>query len=200
MRPTIRQLRNWNTEALGLAGAGAAANADSLDGAIDSTVRSIENAGSWFGKTRDAANLKVQQERDHAGEVRNVLNQIADEAGDAARDLGFAKEHVIREVDGAIAAGFTVSDAGLVSHTDPDKDDEAQTLQARIVAGLNTVNDLDEIYGARLEGLSSDLASMVNGQPDIAVPGIGPIDPDALVSRLKGMTPDQRAALLAGSA
>ncbi|MFE0751625.1 alpha/beta hydrolase [Gordonia sp. NPDC058843] len=197
MRPTISQLRRWDTAALGSAGGVAAANASILDGALDSAVRAIDGAGSWFGLTRDAANTRIDQERDHGGEVRNVLNQIADEAGDAARDLGFAKEHVLREVDSAVAGGFTVGDDGTVSHPDEDKAEEVRTIQNAINRGLSTVDELDETYGTRLEGLSGDLASMVNGQPDINVPGLGPRDPDDLVTHLRGLTPDQRASLLA---
>lgn len=65
MRPTISQLRAWDTGALGSAGGVAAANASILDGALDSAVRSIDGAGSWFGLTRDAANTRIDQERDH---------------------------------------------------------------------------------------------------------------------------------------
>lgn len=197
MRPTIAQLRAWDTGALASAGGIAAANASVLDGALDSAVRAIDGAGSWFGLTRDAANTRMDQERDHGGEVRNVLHQIADEAGDAARDLGFAKDHVLREVDSAVSGGFTVGDDGTVSHPDEDKAEEVRTIQNAINRGLSTVDELDETYGTRLEALSDDLASMVNGQPDINVPGLGPRDPDNLVTHLRGLTPDQRATLLA---
>ncbi|MCR5977876.1 hypothetical protein GDN83_09040 [Gordonia jinghuaiqii] len=197
MRPTISQLRGWDTGALGSAGGVAAANASVLDGALDSAVRSIDGAGSWFGQTRDAANTRMDQERDHGGEVRNVLNQIADETGDAARDLGFAREHLLRAVDSAVAGGFTVADDGTVSHPDPDKAEEVRTIQNAISGGLGTVDELDETYGTRLEALSGDLASMVNGQPDIHIPGLGPRDPDHLVTHLRTLTPDQRASLLA---
>ncbi|GAB09528.1 hypothetical protein GOARA_043_00030 [Gordonia araii NBRC 100433] len=202
MRPTISQLRAWDTPGLGTASTTVEGNAGKLDTAVDTAMRGIDDAGSWYGKTRDAAYNRMSQEQDHAREVRNVLNQIADEAGDAATDLGFAKDHVIREVDGAIMAGYDVGEDGTVSHPDQDEDTEIKAevdrLQAVITAGLNTVNDLDDKYGGRLRSLVADLSSMVNGQPDLVIPGIGPIDPDALVSRLKGMTPDQRAALLGG--
>ncbi|MGB6126211.1 MAG: alpha/beta hydrolase [Gordonia sp. (in: high G+C Gram-positive bacteria)] len=196
MRPTISQLRTWDTASLAAASKANSTNADSLDEAIDSAMRAIDSATSWFGKTHDAADQRITQEQDHAREVRKVLLQIVDEPDDAARDLGFAKDHVLGEVDGALADGFTVNDDGSVTHPDEDKQDAVQQIAAVIDEGLKTVNDLDETYGSRLAGLVSDLASMVQGQADINVVGIGMIDPDALVQRLTTMTPDQRATLL----
>ncbi|MGC4933093.1 hypothetical protein ACLQ3C_05375 [Gordonia sp. DT30] len=196
MRPTIDQLESWDIAGLQTLSALAEGNAAKLDDAVDSAVRGIDNAGSWFGQTRDAAHTRITQEQDHAREVRNVLNRTADEAGDASRDLGYAKEYTLRVVRNAIGAQLDVDNFGVVSHPDPDKAEDVETQQAIITAALNTVDELDETYGSRLEGLSSDLASMVKGQPDLVVSGIGAIDPDALVSRLKGMTPDERAALL----
>ncbi|MGB3604033.1 MAG: hypothetical protein WBA38_10860 [Gordonia sp. (in: high G+C Gram-positive bacteria)] len=106
MRPTISQLRTWDTASLAAASKANSTNADSLDEAIDSAMRAIDSATSWFGKTHDAADQRITQEQDHAREVRNVLLQIVDEPDDAARDLGFAKDHVLGEVDGALADGF----------------------------------------------------------------------------------------------
>ncbi|MGC4934028.1 alpha/beta hydrolase [Gordonia sp. DT30] len=197
-RTSISQLRTWDTASLGAAGSTAASNAATLDGAIDASIRSFHSSTTWHGKTHDAAESKLNAERDHAFEVRNVLNQIADEAGDAATDLGFAKDYVLREVDSAIAEGFDVSETGLVTHPDPSKEEQARTFEAKIIRGLDTVGDLDDTYGTRLEGLASDLISMINGQPDIDIRGVGLIDPDVLVNRLASMTPDQRAELLAG--
>ncbi|QKT05892.1 hypothetical protein HUN08_00795 [Gordonia sp. X0973] len=196
MRPTIDQLRGWDIGSLESARAALGGNTPKLDGSIDAAYRAIDKADSWYGLVRDAANERMTQEYDHAQEVRNVLNQIEDEVDDAATDLGYAKSHVLRAVDDAMAEGFTVGPDGTVSHPDEDKQDEAQTRQAVITAGLNTVDDLDERYGSKLNGLVADLGSMVKGQPDMQIPGIGSIDPDALVGRLERMTPDERADLL----
>ncbi|MGB3301111.1 alpha/beta hydrolase [Gordonia sp. (in: high G+C Gram-positive bacteria)] len=202
MRPTIDQLRGWDTAALGAASVAAETNAGKVDDAVDAAVRALDRAESWHGKSHDAATLRMVQERDHAQEVRNVLNQIADEAKDASIDLGFAKGHVLREVDAALTQGYTVTPDGIVSHPDEDKRDEINRIQAAIAAGLTTVDELDERYGLRLKSLSQDLAAIVNGQPDVIVqvePGqFVLMDADDVVTKLKGMTPDQRAKYLAG--
>ncbi|MGB3604032.1 MAG: hypothetical protein WBA38_10855 [Gordonia sp. (in: high G+C Gram-positive bacteria)] len=64
-----------------------------------------------------------------------------------------------------------------MTHPDEDKQDAVQQIAAVIDEGLKTVNDLDETYGSRLAGLVSDLASMVQGQADINVVGIGMMTP-----------------------
>ena len=41
-----------------------------------------DSASSWSGVTHDAANRAIWAEHDHAGEIRNVLHMVADEATD----------------------------------------------------------------------------------------------------------------------
>ncbi|GAC68605.1 alpha/beta hydrolase [Gordonia soli] len=197
MPPTISTLRGWNPHTITAAGDAAQTAASTLDGALDAVVRAMDSAEDWHGQTHDAAGTKVNQERDHADEVRNVLNQIADEAKDAAQDLTHSREFVLREVDGAIAGGFTVSDTGDVTHPDDDKADTAKTLQASIKNGLNVIGQFDQDYGTRIANLKGDLAAMVNGQPDVTLPDGTKADPDDVVDRLKTMHPTQVRNFLA---
>ncbi|MDL9936029.1 alpha/beta hydrolase [Gordonia sp. ABSL1-1] len=194
MRPTIAQLKTWDIGTLVSAATETLFTADTLDYWMDDAVRTMNKVGSWTGRTHDAADAKIKQESDHVNELRSVFAQIGDELQEAATDLEYAKDFVLREANSAIAGGFKLTGNVEVSH--PEKTDEALTIQVRINSGLDTIARLDETYGAKLEGLVSDLASMIDGQPDIDVPGIGQIDPDALVKRLGSMTPDERAALL----
>ncbi len=102
MRPTISQLRRWNPGELTDAGTTAQDNATVLDGAVDAVVRAMYANTQWSGKTRFAAQDKVKEEQDHANEVRNVLQQIADETKDAAHDLAHSRTFVLGQVDGAL--------------------------------------------------------------------------------------------------
>lgn len=199
MRPTIGQLRTWNPDTITGAGESAQRAAQLLDGARHEFASGQRWPFFWFGRTHDAARRCVTQEADHADEVRNVLQQITDEAKDAGTDLGHARQVVLRAVDEAGTAGFAVSDAGTVSHAEATRAGDATSLQGRIQRGLDVIDDIDERYGARLDDLRGDLAAMLLGQPDVTVPGIGTLDPDAMITRLEHLTVEQRRALLAGT-
>ena len=196
MTPTISAVRGWSTDAISAAGAAAQAAAAALDSCLAAVERSLNDAGSWRGATHDAAQARVTEERDHASEVRNVLNQIADEAKDAATDIAHARAYLIREVDNAIADGFTVSDTGEVTHADPDEDLNAFVRQNRIAMGIDTLAEFDTDYGRRISDLASDIAAMVNGQPDVTLPGGTRADPDDVVAGLRNLPVEQRRQYL----
>ncbi|ALR10286.1 alpha/beta hydrolase [Mycobacteroides saopaulense] len=196
MRPTISALRGWNLDALSKAADTARDNARTLDASLDSCDRVFNDASGWFGKTHDAARIKVDQELDHGREVRNVLNRLSDDAEDAGRTLKHAKEYTLQDVDAAIADGFTVTDTGEVSHSDPKKEQAAADHQRRIQSGLDEVARLDEMYGRKLREAVNDLEAMRDGQQDVTLPSGEQIDPDALVDRVRGMSEEDRRAFL----
>lgn len=170
MRPTISQLRGWNLDALGKAADAARDNARTLDASLDSCDRVFNDASGWYGKTHDAAKIKVDQELDHGREIRNVLNRISDDAEDAARTLKHAKEFTLQDVDGAVSEGFTVTDTGEVSHPDAKKAQAAADHQRRIQSGLDELARLDDMYGKKLREAADDLESMRDGQHDVTLP------------------------------
>lgn len=197
MRPTISQLRGWNLDALGKAADAARDNARTLDASLDSCDRVFNDASGWYGKTHDAAKIKVDQELDHGREIRNVLNRISDDAEDAARTLKHAKEFTLQDVDGAVSEGFTVTDTGEVSHPDAKKAQAVADHQRRIQSGLDELARLDDMYGKKLREAADDLESMRDGQHDVTLPSGERVDPDALVDRVSKMSADERAAFLA---
>lgn len=197
MRPTISQLRGWNLDALGKAADTARDNARTLDASLDSCDRVFNDATGWFGKTHDAAKIKVDQELDHGREIRNVLNRISDDAEDAARTLKHAKEFTLQDVDAAVSEGFTVTDTGEVSHPDAKKAQAAADHQRRIQSGLDELARLDDMYGKKLREAANDLENMRDGHQDVILPSGEKVDPDALVDRVAKMSPDERAAFMA---
>ncbi|MEY1675969.1 hypothetical protein AB4Z55_17500 [Gordonia sp. ABKF26] len=191
MRPTVSQLRAWSPQSFTDAGSAAVAVAGSLDTGVDTAVRAVDSASSWSGVTHDAANRAIWAEHDHAGEIRNVLHMVADEATDAGADLCHARDFALGVVRGAEGLGFTVFDDGTVTHPDTDRAGQAALLADSVSDALDTVDTLDERYGERLEDLTADLASMITGQPDVRVPGGTAMDADAVVRKLEALPPTQ---------
>lgn len=95
MLPTLSQLRGWNPHLFTAAGDSAQVGASTLLGAATEVSRAMDSVDSWTGLTHDAADTKIAEELDHATEVSNVLNQIADEAKDAGTDLTHARSFTI---------------------------------------------------------------------------------------------------------
>lgn len=191
MRPTVSVLREWNPDTIRLAGESAQNAASKLDGALDIARRAMDKPVHWEGQTHDAAQAKITAECDHAHEVRNVLNQIADESKDAAENLTHSRKFILDEVDPALARGCRVTDDGFVSHADVDEADFASTQQAKIQNGLTTLSGYDDEYGSRLRDLKIDLMRMYSGQPDITLPDGHKMDPDKVVDMLKTFNQDQ---------
>lgn len=196
MRPTISQLQQWNTDSIGAAAANVGSAAYTLDDCLDTAIRAVQDARYWYGATKRAASLRIGQEQDHAHEVRNILQQIADAAADAGTDLAYARDHVLNNVFLARFLGFTVSDTGAVTLADGETTSDTEQFAATISAGLDTVATTDDTYGRRISTLVEDLAGMVNGQPDVTLPGGERIDADQAVHMLRNLSPDQRRAVL----
>ncbi|MFT4042178.1 MAG: alpha/beta hydrolase [Gordonia sp. (in: high G+C Gram-positive bacteria)] len=205
MRPLISALRGWDIESISAAGDAAQAAADAIDSALTAMTNAMDYPSHWSGKTHDAVVHRVTDERDHADEIRNVLQQIADEATDAASALAYARAFTLREVDFARQYGFAVSDTGEVTSDEhPDEKtgisqrraEEAVTLQARIHNGLDTIDEYDIRFGTALEALRTDLAAMINGHPEVIAPDGNRRDPDDVVTMLTQMSADERRAFL----
>lgn len=203
MRPTIPQLDGWQLDALKRAGDLAGEHAADLYEAVSNCSRTVSAADKWSGHTRDAATRRTDEEVDHAYEVRNLLQQLSDEAGDAHRELSTARTYVLGQRDQAVAEGCSVDPAGYVTHPDSESAEaqgRAGVHQLNILSGLDEIERLDTAYGATLRAIQQDLSAIREGQADVTVPGWpgGNKDPDEVVTMLAGMTPDQRATFLAG--
>ncbi|MFE3545811.1 hypothetical protein ACFXK0_22855 [Nocardia sp. NPDC059177] len=198
MRPTIPQLDGWNLDALQRAATATRANADMLATSVDDCSRAVSAADGWHGRTRDAATRRIDEELDHGYEVRAVLLRIADDTDDAWLGLRHAKTYVLDQRRMAVEQGFQVAPDGRVSHPDPAKEGAAGVFQLNLLGGLDEIERLDGQFGARLRDSLADLGALRDGQPDITLADGTLADPDAVVVRLAAMTPDERAALLAG--
>ncbi|MFD3429201.1 alpha/beta hydrolase [Nocardia fluminea] len=198
MRPTIPQLDTWNLEGLHRAGEVARANADILSTSVDDCSRAVSAAGSWYGQTKDAASRRIDEEVDHGYEVRAVLLRVADDAEDAYQGLKHAKTYVLEQKNLAVGQGFAVAPDGRVTHADPEKEGAAGVFQLNLLSGLDELERLDNLFGARLRESMGDLAAMRDGQPDITLTDGSMRDPDAVAIQLASMSPDERATFLAG--
>ncbi|WP_067717645.1 alpha/beta hydrolase [Nocardia yamanashiensis] len=198
MRPSISQLEGWQLEGLSKAASAARDNAGALYSSVSDCSRALSAAQDWRGRTRDAATRRIDEEVDHGYEVRNLLLRLADDADDAYKGLQHARDYVLQQKKLAEGQGFTVGDDGSVSSDDSEKADEAAVFQLSIGSGLDEAERVDTTFGNSLRDTQSDLAAIRDGQQDIALPDGSHLDPDAVVTRLAAMTPDQRAEFLAG--
>ncbi|MFI6223431.1 hypothetical protein ACIBEH_22960 [Nocardia salmonicida] len=198
MRPTIPQLDTWNLEGLHRAAEAARANADVLSTSVDDCSRAVSAAGSWHGQTKDAASRRIDEEVDHGYEVRTVLLRVADDAEDAYLGLKHSKTYVLEQKNLAVAQGFSVGADGRVTHPDPGREGDAGVFQLNLLSGLDELERLDNLFGARLRESVGDLGAMRDGQPDITLADGSVQDPDAVAIQLAAMSPDERATFLAG--
>ncbi|MFE5479212.1 hypothetical protein ACFQ9R_26120 [Nocardia sp. NPDC056541] len=198
MRPTIPQLDTWNLEGLHRAGEAARANADILSTSVNDCSRAISAAGSWYGQTKDAASRRIDEEVDHGYEVRTVLLRVADDAEDAYQGLKHAKTYVLEQKNLAVGQGFVVAPDGRVTYSDPEEEGAAGVFQLNLLSGLDELERLDNLFGARLRESMGDLGAMRDGQPDITLADGSMRDPDAVAIELASMSPDDRATFLAG--
>ncbi|WP_446225177.1 alpha/beta hydrolase [Nocardia sp. IBHARD005] len=198
MRPTIPQLDTWNLEGLHRAAEAARANADIVSTSVEDCSRAVSAAGGWYGQTKDAASRRIDEEVDHGYEVRTVLLRVADDADDAYQGLKHFKTYVLEQKNLAVAQGFAVAPDGRVTHSDPEKEGDAGVFQLNLLSGLDEIERLDNLFGARLRESVGDLDAMRDGQPDITLADGSVRDPDAVAIQLASMSPDDRATLLAG--
>ncbi|MDL9946581.1 alpha/beta hydrolase [Gordonia sp. ABSL11-1] len=193
---TIPEIRCWQGDLVSATGTQMQTAAATLDRAMETVARAMDQMAAWVGDTRHAIGSRVDEQRDHAAEIRNVLNQIADEVLDAATDLTHACTAVLNRVDAAVADGFLVTDSGEVAHPDGTHREQATTIQAHLRDGLATIAALDADYGARLDALRADLSAMTSRQPPVTLPDGRHLDPDDVVATLRTMTPEQRRNML----
>ncbi|KAF0845770.1 alpha/beta hydrolase [Nocardia caishijiensis] len=198
MRPTIPQLDTWKLDAVRRAAEVARANADTLSTSVEDCSRALSAAQSWHGRTKEAATQRIDAEVDHGYEVRAALLRIADDAAEVFLGLQHARRYVLDQRTLAVSQGFSVSPDGAVSHGDPEKDGAAGVFQLNLRGGLDEIERLDTLFGSRLREAVGDLTAIRDGQPDVALADGSMHDPDAVVTRLAALSPDERAALLAG--
>ncbi|WP_050947289.1 alpha/beta hydrolase [Gordonia araii] len=103
---------------------------------------------------------------------------------------------MLKEVEAADGAGFTVSDTGEVTDPAGEALEDAASLQRRIQEGLQYAGDLDRQYGKALADLCTDLAAMREGQADITVPGGRRMDPDDVIAYLNSLSQEERRSFL----
>lgn len=215
MRPTVSALRRWRIDDLAIASRVAIQRAAALAEQSSHIDRGIVAVHTWSGAGRSAAKRKISADADHAAEVRAVLQSLASTSATAGRELTAARDTVLREIDLAVDEGFAVSDTGLVraandsdisgsdaatvdpAAVDPATDAQRQIRENRIQLALSSFDAIDERHGRSLRTHATDLASMINGQRPITLPDGTKADPDAVVTRLRGMTPSARRTFLA---
>ncbi|MFT4199677.1 MAG: hypothetical protein QM634_02980 [Gordonia sp. (in: high G+C Gram-positive bacteria)] len=198
---TADQVTGWPALPLDEAAREARANGRTLREEIRTGQAALERTSRWRGAARGFAASRFAEEVDHVEEVSRVLAAFADAAEDAGAELSDGRERVLRlaaEADVARggAGGRPADDVHSFAGTEAENREAVDEADARLRAALTALDETDRRHAARLDALVADLTAMVHGHVDVLTPE-GRRDPDAVVTRLAAMTPQQRRDLLA---
>ena len=198
MRPTLTQLRGWATQSIIDSADTISADATTIGDSISGAAVVLDRS-SWRGCSRAGADQALTTLRDKGNQLRNTLLRIADETADAGADLHGWRERILDYVTDVQAAGYRVSDTGIVTH--PGELDEWTELAAfrhtqEIERGLRALDDADERYGSTLATLNKAMHDLATGDDTVTIGGGGQVTPADAINLLKGMDVGRRRDFL----
>ena len=117
MRPTLTELRSWATQSIIDSAGPISTDATTIGDSISMAALVLDRA-TWRGGSRTGADQVLTTLRDRGTQLRNILLRIADETADAGADLHGRRERILSYVADIQAAGYRVSDTGVVTHPD----------------------------------------------------------------------------------
>lgn len=220
MRVGLTRLRAWQPGSLAVA----ATQVTGLSRTLDTTLRSVATSTettleSWAGRASAAAAVRLAGDRISGTHVTTAVNASADALSEAATALGEARARAVEIADSAIMSGFAVADDGTVTAPlfmggtiadmifQAQLDEQARTIEARLVAVLDTAGELDESAAASVRKALADIDSLVAapsggalGSAVVAVldgNAFLPDDPRELNAFWEALTPAEKDALFA---
>lgn len=220
MRVGLTRLRAWQPASLAVA----AMQVTDLSRAVDATVRAAAARSgnlfeSWAGDAASAAAVRLTTERVTATHLTTAVNASTDALSEAAAALGDVRARAVEIADGAVMTGFAVADDGTVTAPvfsggtvvdilfQAQLDDQARTIEARLVPLLDTAGELDEFAAASIRKALADIDSVILaptgrslGSGVVAIldgAAFLPDDPRRLNAFWESLTPVEKDALFA---
>ena len=191
MRPTLTELRSWATQSIIDSAGPISTDATTIGDSISMAALVLDRA-TWRGGSRTGADQALTTLRDRGTQLRNILLRIADETADAGADLHGRRERILSYVADIQAAGYRVSDTGVVTHPDESNRQTAARHTQAIDHGLNALDETDEQYGSTLAALNKAVHDLASGDDTVTIRSGGQVSPTDAISLLKGMEVGKR--------
>ncbi|WKG03855.1 alpha/beta hydrolase [Mycolicibacterium sp. HK-90] len=201
-------MESSNPEALVRSGADVGNRAATLAAQIDQQRAVIEKLRTdWKGSAADAAIENATTTLQRMQRLHDALTALRTALQDGGADLVQQRSSIVNTVEQLRGQGWQVADDGTVSIRPGSALDifsrlspvnrmmllaMAAKASAQLKEKLAQFEATDTKVGQQVRDAAAPLST-----PDVTPPP-GPNDPKALVERLAGMTPDERAAFLAG--
>lgn len=188
---SLAAVRAWPLEQLEIGTSAVEEGAESIWGATQRAQSALSGGGDWTGATHDAAGRAVGVHAARGTRMVRTLEAVSAAGRRAAGELLPMRSKLLQLVDTALAAGFTVTDDGRVTHPEPKRTTDASYLGSRIGRVLTQLGELDQKLGAQLRAHAATLAG-----ESAVVPGpLGGVASPAVVStQLASLSVEARRA------
>ncbi|WP_155826943.1 alpha/beta hydrolase [Jongsikchunia kroppenstedtii] len=184
---SIAEVRSWNTGTFGTAAGAASARAADIDSSMTTADEAVGAADEWAGPSGDAARRGFHTALEQSRELRNLLLCIADDAADADREVGSARNHLLELVNSC--RPDVVGDDGAV--IDPDGN-PVPDATARVRAALAEVYRQDGLFAAVLAETAQALRLAVTDPARVPAPNGATTSAAAVIAQLRDMSIGER--------
>ncbi|MEV0669447.1 alpha/beta hydrolase [Mycobacterium sp. NPDC050441] len=208
MSVSISQVEASHPEALVQSGADIGTRAATLAAQMDQQRATIDQLrASWTGTSADAAIAGATASLERMQRLHDSLSALRSALQDGGTELVQQRSRIVGTVDKLKGQGWQVADDGTVSvrpgsvldlyaKLSPVNRMLVQAMAAKASAQLKTMLAQFETTDNKVGQQVRDAVAALNAPDPKQAPD--PNSPKALVERLAGMTPDERAAFLAG--
>lgn len=208
MPVSISQVEASNPEALVHSGAAVGGRASALAAQMDQQRAIIDKLrAGWTGSSADAAIASATASLERMQRLHAALGALSSALQDGGGDLVQQRSRIVSTVGRLQGQGWQVADDGTVSvrpgssldifaRLSPVNRMLLQALAANASLDLQTMLAQFESTDDKVGQQVRDAAAALSGPGAKEPPA--PSGPKSLVDRLAGMTPDERAAFLAG--
>ncbi|KHO28117.1 hypothetical protein QQ44_00670 [Mycolicibacterium setense] len=208
MPVSISQVEASNPEALVHSGAAVGSRAAELAAQMDQQRAIIDKLrAGWTGSSADAAIASATASLERMQRLHGALGTLSSALQDGGGELVQQRSRIVSTVGRLQGQGWQVADDGTVSvrpgsaldifaRLSPVNRMLLQALAANASLDLQTMLAQFESTDDKVGQQVRDAAAALSGPGATESPA--PTGPQSLVDRLAGMTPDERAAFLAG--
>jgi len=184
---SIAEVRGWNPVTFGTAAAAASARAADIESSMTSADEAVGSAEQWAGPSGDAARRGFRAALEQSRELRNLLLCIADDADDAGREVGSARNHLLELVN-ACRPDIVGDDGGV---TDPDGNPVPDSTN-RVRTALSEVYRQDGLFASALAETAQALRLTAAEPARVPAPNGATTSAAEAIRQVREMSIDER--------